>query len=228
MCASVSVLCCAVGVCCVSRADIMTMMTVAGPSGARGAEWWRMTQTWALMAHRQWVMTAHPSQSSTLHYLYGERPGTKAGRAALSLPSNDICSWRQPHYRSSFTSLSLHLSPSMVIFLAPFLSPFLSVSVTLSAEGTRRSDNEIMTHPFQPFKSGGLCLSLSLSLSVLRVLSFLIPSLSIFSYSLVLTCLRGGPALMPHEETASLVELVNCFTGRWDPLPRRHPTVTWL
>lgn len=48
----------------------------------------------------------------------------------------------------------LHLSPSMVIFLAPFLSPFLLLSVTLSAEGIQRSDNEIMTHPFQPFKSG--------------------------------------------------------------------------
>lgn len=161
-------------VCCVSLADIMTMMTVAGPLGARGAEWWRMTQTWALMAHRQWVMTAHPSQSSTLHYLYGERHGTKAGRAALSLPSNDICSWRQPHYCSSFTSLSLHLSPSMLILLTPLFSSFLWLSVTLSVEGAQRSDNEITTHPFEPFKSGA---------SVLSGYSSLILSISIFSYS---------------------------------------------
>lgn len=102
---------------CLSQTEIMTMMTVAGTTGARGTEWWRMTQAWALMVHRQWVMTAHPSQRSTLHYLYGESRGTKAGRAALLLPSNDICSRRQPRYRFSFTSLSLHLSPSMVIFL---------------------------------------------------------------------------------------------------------------
>lgn len=99
-------------------------------------------------------MTAHPSQSSTLHYLYGEKRGTKAGRAALSLPSNDICSWRQPHKRSSFTSLSLHPSPSMGIFPASFLFPFLWSVLALSAEGTQGSDNEIMTRPFQPFKSG--------------------------------------------------------------------------
>lgn len=30
---------CTARVCCVSQAEIMTMMTVAGPTGARGAEW---------------------------------------------------------------------------------------------------------------------------------------------------------------------------------------------
>lgn len=125
-------------------------------------------------------MTAHPSQSSTLHYLYGENRGTKAGRAALLLPSNDICSRRQPRYRSSFTSLSLHLSPSMVIFLAAFLSPFpSSLSVTHSAEGMQRSDNEIMTQPFQPFKSWPF-------LSLCPLLSFLILPFLIFSYLHVL------------------------------------------
>lgn len=34
------------------------------------------------------------------------------------------------------------------------LSFFPSLSVTLFAEGIQGSDNEIMTHPFQPFKSG--------------------------------------------------------------------------
>lgn len=177
---------CAVRVCCVSQAEIMTMMTVAGPTGARGAEWWRMTQGWALMAHRQWVMTAHPSQCSTLHYLYGEKRGTKAGRAALLLPSNDICSWRQPHYRSSFTSLSLHLSPSMVIFLAPFLSPF-SLALCHPLRGgyaeVRQWDNDspLSTFQIRPFYFPPSSVALS----------FLILSLSIFSYSLVLRRLRG-------------------------------------
>lgn len=41
------------------------------------------------------------------------------------------------------------------------LSFFLQLSVTLSTEGIQRSDNEIMTHPFQPFKSGPFSFSLS-------------------------------------------------------------------
>lgn len=196
-CVCVSV--CGESVLCVTQAEIMTMMTVVGPTGARGAEWWRMTQGWALMAHRQWVMTAHPSQCSTLHYLYGEKHSTKAGRAALSLPSNDICSWRQPHYRSSFTSLSLHLSPSMVIFLAPFLSPF-SLALCHPLRGgyteVRQWDND---SPLSTFQIRAFSFSLS---SV--VLSFLILSLSIFSYSLVLMRLRGWSDAT--EETACLVK----------------------
>jgi len=210
---------CAVRVCCVSQAEIMTMMTVAGPTGARGAEWWRMTEGWALMAHRQWVMTAHPSQCSTLHYLYGEKHSTKAGRAALSLPSNDICSWRQPHYRSSFTSLSLHLSPSMVIFLAPFLFPF-SLALCHPLRGgyaeVRQWDND---SPLSTFQIRAFSSSLS---SV--VLSFLILSLLIFSYSLVLMRLRG--LIWRCRRHGWFTFLVNWFKVRCTPRhPWRHMTV---
>ena len=52
----------------------------------------------------------------------------------------------------------LAVAPSISIYgdlSRSFSLPFFSRSlVTLSAEGTQRSDNEIMTHPFQPFKSG--------------------------------------------------------------------------
>lgn len=147
-------------------------------------------------------MTAHPSQSSTLHYLYGENRGTKAGRAALLLPSNDICSQRQARHRSSFTSLSLHLSPSMVIFLTAFLSPFpSSLSVTHSAEGIQRSDNEIMTQPFQPFKSGPF--------------SFCLPSAFILNPSfidlLIFTCSHVSD--ITEEIAASVVLETECINS---------------
>lgn len=68
----------------------------------------------------------------------------------------------------------LAVAPSISIYTMIFLASFLlappvpppsllvphpsyhhpPLSVTHSAEGIQRSDNEIMTHPFQPFKSG--------------------------------------------------------------------------
>lgn len=88
-------------------------------------------------------------------------------------------------------SIYLHLYDDLPRFFstrtaAPTPAPHPShlrppLSVTHSAEGIQRSDNEIMTHPFQPFKSGPFYFPPSHS-----ALSFLILSLSIFSYSLVL------------------------------------------
>ena len=205
---------CACACVCLSQAEIMTMMTVVGPTGARGTEWWRMTQAWALMVHRQWVMTAHPSQSSTLHYLYGENSGTKAGRAALLLPSNDICSRRQPRYRSSFTSLSLHLSPSMEIFLLFFLPfPLLTLCHPLCGgyAEVRQWDNDSNLSTFQ-----------------IRALSFSLPSAFILNPSpidpLIFACSHASDIT---EEKAALVmletgcefkpreELAELFQARW-------------
>lgn len=80
-------------------------------------------------------------------------------------------------------SIYLHLYDDLSRFfsLPPF--PPTQLSVTLSEEGIQRSDNEIMTHPFQPFKSQPFYSPPSSSSAAL---SFLILSLSIFSYSLVL------------------------------------------
>lgn len=49
-------------------------------------------------------------------------------------------------------SIYLHLYDDLSRFFS--LPPFPpQLSATLSEEGIQRSDNEIMTHPFQPFKS---------------------------------------------------------------------------
>lgn len=87
--------------------------------------------------------------------------------------------------------LFFHLSVAPSISIYGHLSPWLfcaflaGSSVTLLAKATQRSHNEIMTHPFQPFKSGSF-------LSPLCPQRSFIPNpLSIFSYSLVLMHLRG-------------------------------------
>lgn len=132
------------------------MMTVAGrrgPEELNGDGWHRPELWWH--TDSEWWLHILPRAPPFIISM-GRKRSTKAGRSALSLPSNDICSWRQPHYRSSFTSLSLHLSPSIRWSFSLLFSPTLSppqLSATLSEEGIQRSDNEIMTHPFQPFKS---------------------------------------------------------------------------
>lgn len=101
-------------------------------------------------------MTAHPSQSSTLHYLYGEKTPHK-GRPLCPLAALK----RHLLVETATLPLLFHLAvaPSISIYTMIFLASFLShpfppqLSVTLSEEGIQRSDNEIMTHPFQPFKS---------------------------------------------------------------------------
>lgn len=81
--------------------------------------------------------------------------------------------------------LLFHLAVAPSISIYGDLSrwpPSPSLSVTHSAEGVQRSDNEIMTQPFQPFKSRPF-------LSLCPLLSFLILPLLIFSYSHVLVYL---------------------------------------